>query len=72
MLRIRVRAWFSFGLRAKGGGKSTTLRTLSGLVTASQGTVRFLGEDTTTVATLPRRRLVHVPKAGGWPVEMTM
>lgn len=51
-------------LGANGAGKSTTLRTLSGLLTASSGTVRFLGEDITRVPAhrLPHSGLVHVPE----------
>jgi branched-chain amino acid transport system ATP-binding protein len=51
-------------LGANGAGKSTTLRTLSGLMTASSGTVSFLGEDITKVPAhrLPHSGLVHVPE----------
>ncbi|MDQ0470013.1 ABC transporter ATP-binding protein [Labrys wisconsinensis] len=51
-------------LGANGAGKSTTLRTLSGLVAASSGSVRFLGEDITRLPAhhLPHRGLVHVPE----------
>ncbi|CDX32610.1 leucine/isoleucine/valine transporter subunit; ATP-binding component of ABC superfamily [Mesorhizobium plurifarium] len=51
-------------LGANGAGKSTTLRTLSGLIAASSGSVRFLGEDITRVPAhrLPQRGLVHVPE----------
>ncbi|MGC8777981.1 MAG: ABC transporter ATP-binding protein [Candidatus Caldatribacteriaceae bacterium] len=35
---------------ANGAGKSTTLRTISGLVKPQQGMVRFLGQDITTKA----------------------
>ncbi|MES0101091.1 ABC transporter ATP-binding protein [Mesorhizobium sp. M0019] len=62
-------------LGANGAGKSTTLRTLSGLLTASSGTVRFLGEDITRVPAhrLPHSGLVHVPEGrrifGGMTVK---
>ncbi|WP_217578756.1 ABC transporter ATP-binding protein [Mesorhizobium sp. GbtcB19] len=51
-------------LGANGAGKSTMLRTLSGLITASLGSVHFLGEDITRVPAhrLPHRGLVHVPE----------
>lgn len=51
-------------LGANGAGKSTTLRTLSGLIPASSGSVRFLGEDITRLPAhhLPHRGLVHVPE----------
>ena len=51
-------------LGANGAGKSTTLRVLSGLLTATSGTVRFLGEDITRVPAhrLPHSGLVHVPE----------
>jgi len=35
---------------ANGAGKSTTLRTISGLVKPQQGAIRFLGQDITTKA----------------------
>jgi branched-chain amino acid transport system ATP-binding protein len=61
-------------LGANGAGKSTTLRTLSGLVPAASGTVRFLGEDITRVAAhhLPHRGLVHVPEGRRIFGEMTI
>ena len=51
-------------LGANGAGKSTSLRTISGLVPARRGKVTFLGEDITR---LPAHRiaqlgLVHVPE----------
>ena len=61
-------------LGANGAGKSTTLRALSGLVTASSGFVRFLGEDITGVPAhrLPHRGLVHVPEGRRIFGEMTI
>lgn len=61
-------------LGANGAGKSTTLRTLSGLVTAASGTIRFLGEDITRTAAhhLPHKGLVHVPEGRRVFGEMTI
>jgi branched-chain amino acid transport system ATP-binding protein len=42
---------------ANGAGKSTTLRTISGILRARVGTVRFKGADITTVAA---ERIVHM------------
>jgi branched-chain amino acid transport system ATP-binding protein len=42
---------------ANGAGKSTTLRTISGLLRARTGSVRFKGEDITTV---PAEKIVHL------------
>src|SRR5690606_2132506 len=51
-------------LGAKGAGKSTTLKTISGLVRASAGTVEFMGEDITrkNAHDIARTGLVHVPE----------
>ncbi len=51
-------------LGANGAGKSTTLRTISGLTRASGGTVRFLGEDITRKAAhdIVKMGLIHVPE----------
>ncbi len=51
-------------LGANGAGKSTTLRTVSGLIAAASGSVRFLGEDITRTPAhkLPHMGLVHVPE----------
>lgn len=51
-------------LGANGAGKSTTLRTISGLIRSTAGSIRFLGEDITRVPahTLPYMGLVHVPE----------
>ena len=61
-------------LGANGAGKSSTLRTLSGLVPASSGAVRFLGEDITRTAAhrLPHKGLVHVPEGRRIFGEMTI
>lgn len=51
-------------LGANGAGKSTTLKTISGLVRASAGTVTFMGEDITAKSPhqIARSGLVHVPE----------
>jgi len=47
-----------------GAGKTTTLHTLSGLVRAKSGSIRFLGEDITALAPhdIVARGLCHVPE----------
>lgn len=49
---------------SNGAGKSTTLSTISGLMRASQGSVRFLGEELNTVAPqdIVARGVVQVPE----------
>ena len=51
-------------LGANGAGKSTTLRTISGLLPAASGSVTFLGQDITRTAAhlTPHRGLIHVPE----------
>lgn len=51
-------------LGANGAGKSTTLRTLSGLIRSTSGSIEFLGEDISRIPahTLPYMGLVHVPE----------
>ncbi len=51
-------------LGANGAGKSTSLRTISGLVPARRGKVMFLGEDITRLPahSIAQRGLVHVPE----------
>ncbi len=51
-------------LGANGLGKTTLNRTLSGLVRASSGTIRFLGEriDRLAPSDIVRRGLIHVPE----------
>ncbi|HEX4260325.1 MAG TPA: ABC transporter ATP-binding protein [Acetobacteraceae bacterium] len=51
-------------LGANGAGKSTTLRTISGLVPARSGKVVFEGTDITRRAAhlIPRMGLIHVPE----------
>ena len=49
---------------ANGAGKSTTLRTISGIVRAKRGTVTFEGKDITglPIHTIARMGLGHVPE----------
>ena len=51
-------------LGANGAGKSTTLRTISGLNQARHGTITFLGEDITKKAPheIVEMGLIHVPE----------
>jgi branched-chain amino acid transport system ATP-binding protein len=54
-------------LGANGAGKTSLLRTISGLVRARSGTVRFDGRDITRMAAedVVRLGLAHVPEGGG-------
>jgi branched-chain amino acid transport system ATP-binding protein len=49
---------------ANGAGKSTTLRTISGLLRPRRGTVAFKGEDVTMTPAeqIVRRGIIHVPE----------
>ena len=51
-------------LGANGAGKSTTLKTISGLVRSAAGTITFLGEDITTAPPhdIVRMGLIHAPE----------
>ena len=51
-------------LGSNGAGKSTTLRTISGLIPSSGGTVFFNGEDITKMPSheIVKRGLVHLPE----------
>ena len=51
-------------LGSNGAGKSTTLRTISGLIGASAGKVTFCGEDITKMPPheIVRRGLIHLPE----------
>ena len=51
-------------LGANGAGKSTTLRTISGLIRASSGSIRFMGEDITKrpAHDIVKMGLIHVPE----------
>ena len=59
-------------LGANGAGKTSLLRTISGLVRARAGTVRFDGRDITRVAPeeVVRLGLAHVPEGGGVIAEL--
>lgn len=61
-------------LGANGAGKSTMLKTLSGLVRPRGGSIRFAGEDITRlpVEGLIERGLTHVPEGGGVIPELTV
>lgn len=61
-------------LGANGAGKSTMLKSLSGLVRPTSGTIRFEGEDITNVPveSLIQRGLTHVPEGGGVIPELTV
>ncbi len=60
-------------LGANGAGKTSLLRTISGLVRASSGQVRLDGEDILGVAVedIVRRGLAHVPEGRGVIAELT-
>jgi branched-chain amino acid transport system ATP-binding protein len=49
---------------ANGAGKSTTLKTISGLLRARTGTVRLRGEDLTSMPAqnIVKRGMIHVPE----------
>ena len=51
-------------LGSNGAGKSTTLKTISGIMTASAGKITFLGEDITKLPPheIVKRGLVHLPE----------
>jgi branched-chain amino acid transport system ATP-binding protein len=51
-------------LGANGAGKSTTLKTISGLVRSAAGTITFLGKDITTTPPhdIVRMGLIHAPE----------
>ncbi len=51
-------------LGANGAGKSTTLRTISGLLHPSQGTITFQGQriDRASAESIVRRGIAHVPE----------
>ncbi len=51
-------------LGANGAGKSTTLRTISGLIRSTSGTIRYMGEDITRKPAhdIVKMGLIHVPE----------
>jgi branched-chain amino acid transport system ATP-binding protein len=61
-------------LGANGAGKTSLLRTISGLVPASSGRVRLAGEDITgrAVEEIVRRGLAHVPAGSGVIAELSV
>ena len=61
-------------LGANGAGKTSLLRTISGLVPASAGRVSLDGQDITTlsVEAIVRRGLAHVPEGRGVIAELTV
>jgi branched-chain amino acid transport system ATP-binding protein len=61
-------------LGANGAGKTSLLRTISGLVPARAGTVRLDGQDITSlsVEAIVRRGLAHVPEGRGVISELTV
>ncbi len=61
-------------LGANGAGKTSLLRTITGLVRPSSGTVRLHGEDITRlpVELIVRRGLAHVPEGRGVIAELTV
>ena len=54
-------------LGANGAGKTSLLRTISGLTRASHGTIRFDGQDISTLSpeAIVRLGIVHVPEGRG-------
>jgi len=61
-------------LGANGAGKTSLLRTISGLVTPRSGSVRFDGKEITGMAAdrIARMGLSHVPEHGGVITELTV
>jgi branched-chain amino acid transport system ATP-binding protein len=61
-------------LGANGAGKTSLLRTITGLVPASSGRVQFDGQDITRLAVeeIVRRGLAHVPEGRGVITELTV
>lgn len=59
---------------ANGAGKSTTLKTLSGLLRSKTGTIEFMGEDImhTPADKLVARGLAHVPEGRRVFAQMTV
>ena len=61
-------------LGANGAGKTSLLRTITGLVRATAGSVKLDGEDISTLAVedIVRRGLAHVPEGRGVITELTV
>ena len=61
-------------LGANGAGKTSLLRTITGLVPATAGRVRIDGENITAMAVeeIVRRGVAHVPEGRGVIVELTV
>lgn len=61
-------------LGANGAGKTSLLRTISGLVRGSAGSIRFRGEDVGQVKPeeIVRRGVVHVPEGRGIFPDLTV
>jgi branched-chain amino acid transport system ATP-binding protein len=61
-------------LGANGAGKTSLLRTITGLVPATSGRIMFDGEDITRlpVEEIVRRGLAHVPEGRGVIAELTV
>jgi branched-chain amino acid transport system ATP-binding protein len=61
-------------LGANGAGKTSLLRTVSGILTARAGRVRFDGRDITRIAPeeIVRLGLAHVPEGGGVIAELSV
>jgi len=61
-------------LGANGAGKTSLLRTITGLVRPSSGSVKLAGEDVTRlpVEEIVRRGMAHVPEGRGVIAELTV